>query len=147
MIQVLIVLMVLLLFLFSQYCSEMSRLYHRDDVWGRVARQLLSPPITVWRYDKRSPGSFSPRVGSALPPRLSLRPLARHRNLAMLVILYTVALICRAPPFLVLCSAILFWGVLVTLKAVIEPWSSARPQPRINVNNDTLNDSLADQTF
>ncbi|XP_026291595.1 sphingomyelin phosphodiesterase 4 isoform X2 [Frankliniella occidentalis] len=129
----------------EMYCSEMARLYHREDVWGRVARQILSAPMTVYRYDKRSPGSFSPRVGSALPPRLSLRPLARYRNLAMIAMLYIVALVCNAPPYAVLCSAILFWGVLVTVKAVIEPWGSTRPsQPRFS---DRLNDSLADQSF
>ncbi|XP_034252630.1 sphingomyelin phosphodiesterase 4 isoform X2 [Thrips palmi] len=130
----------------EMYCSEMARLYHSDGVWGRVARQLLSAPMTVWRYDKRSPGSFSPRVGSSLPPRLSLRPLARHRNLAMLAVLYIVALICRAPPLLVLFSAIIFWAVLITVRALIEPLNSARPPPS-RFNNDRLNDSLADQSF
>lgn len=128
-------------FLCLQYCSEMTRLYHREDVWGRVARQIFSAPITVWRYDKTSPGSFSPRVGNPLPPRLCLRPLARHRNLAMIAMLYIVALICKAPPVFVLCSAIIFWGVLLTVKAIFEPWNTTRqPQPRIN-------DTLADQTF
>lgn len=132
----------------EMYCSDMARLYHRDDVWGRVARQILSAPMTVWRYDKRSPGGFSPRVGSALPPRLSLRPLARYRTLGVLLVLYAVALLCRATPVAVLCSAIVFWGVLVTAKAVLEPWSSPRTaaaQPR--VLSHQMNDSLADQSF
>nr|CAI5857292.1 unnamed protein product [Callosobruchus analis] len=60
------------------------RLYHQPTFTGRLTRQLLCPPMTVYKYDKSIPGS--PRVSTNLPPRISLRFLASYRFLTYLCI-------------------------------------------------------------
>lgn len=65
-----------------QYGSNFYQLYHSPTFTGRLARQILCAPITIYRYDKTIPGS--PRVSSNLPPRVSLRFMASYRFLIYL---------------------------------------------------------------
>lgn len=64
---------------FLQYGPVFYRLYHSPSFWGRLSRELLCPPITVYKYTKTIPGS--PRVSSNLPPRVSLRFMAGYKFL------------------------------------------------------------------
>ncbi|XP_018579891.1 sphingomyelin phosphodiesterase 4 [Anoplophora glabripennis] len=66
------------------YGPNFYQLYHSPTFTGRLARQILCPPMTIYRYDKTIPGS--PRVSSNLPPRVSLRFMASYRFLTYLCI-------------------------------------------------------------
>lgn len=64
------------------YGPTFYQLYHNPSFFGRLSREILCPPITAYRYDKSTPGS--PRMGSNLPPRLSLRFMANYKFLGYL---------------------------------------------------------------
>ncbi|KAJ8917730.1 hypothetical protein NQ315_005179 [Exocentrus adspersus] len=66
----------------ERFGPDFYRLYHSPTFTGRLARQILCPPITTYRYDKSLPGS--PRVSSNLPPRISFRFMASYRFLTYL---------------------------------------------------------------
>ncbi|XP_072391535.1 sphingomyelin phosphodiesterase 4 [Diabrotica undecimpunctata] len=64
------------------YGPTFYQLYHSTAFVGRLSREILCSPITIYRYDKSIPGS--PRISSNLPPRLSLRFLANYTFLGYL---------------------------------------------------------------
>lgn len=59
-------------------------MYHNPTFWGRLSRELLCPPITVYHYSKSIP--WSPRVSNNLPPRVSLRFMANYQFITYFVI-------------------------------------------------------------
>ncbi|KAG5872702.1 hypothetical protein JTB14_008796 [Gonioctena quinquepunctata] len=61
------------------YSPRFYQLYHSPTFLGRLSREILCPPITVYHYDKSITGS--PRVSSNLPPRVSLRFAASYKFL------------------------------------------------------------------
>lgn len=63
----------------EQFGLHFSRLYSLPTFKGRLTRQLLCEPITVFSYDKTVQGS--PRVAKRLPPRVSFRQLASYKFL------------------------------------------------------------------
>ncbi|CAG9860561.1 unnamed protein product [Phyllotreta striolata] len=66
------------------YGPTFYQLYHSQSFVGRLSREILCPPITIYRYDKSTPGS--PRLSSNLPPRLSLRFMASYSFLSYLIL-------------------------------------------------------------
>ncbi|XP_056639509.1 sphingomyelin phosphodiesterase 4 isoform X1 [Diorhabda sublineata] len=66
----------------EMYGPTFYQLYHRASFMGKLSREILCPPTTIYRYDKSTPGS--PRLSSNLPPRLSLRFLANYTFLGYL---------------------------------------------------------------
>uniref|UniRef100_A0A6P7GG23 Sphingomyelin phosphodiesterase 4 n=1 Tax=Diabrotica virgifera virgifera TaxID=50390 RepID=A0A6P7GG23_DIAVI len=50
------------------YGPTFYQLYHSTTFVGRLSREILCSPITIYRYDKSTPGS--PRISSNLPPKL-----------------------------------------------------------------------------
>ncbi|XP_060529009.1 sphingomyelin phosphodiesterase 4 isoform X2 [Cylas formicarius] len=66
----------------ENFGTYFNQLYRRPTYCGRFSRQILCPPVTVYKYDKSMPGS--PRVDSNLPPRISLRPCASLKFLTYL---------------------------------------------------------------
>ncbi|XP_053595621.1 sphingomyelin phosphodiesterase 4 isoform X2 [Microplitis demolitor] len=61
-----------------KYETKIISMYNRNDFIGRIARKILQPPTTVIQLPKRTQSGFLPREERCLPPRLSLRILARH---------------------------------------------------------------------
>lgn len=59
------------------------QLYHSPTFGGRLSRQILCPPMTVYKYDKSIVGSS--RVNVHLPPRVSFRPCASYKFLGYLL--------------------------------------------------------------
>lgn len=58
-------------------------MWHRHDQMGRMARQILEPPLTVHSFDKsRGVSMVNERH---LGPRLNLRFLATYKTLALIV--------------------------------------------------------------
>lgn len=106
----------------EMYGNNLNELYHRNDVWGGIARQLLAPPCVYHFFDKSNPGNFAPRVAVNLPPRVSLRPLASHQTLTYLFLLGLFAFIYDYPiiPFYIF---ILFlYMILIFSRALISPY-------------------------
>ncbi|XP_022186537.2 sphingomyelin phosphodiesterase 4 isoform X2 [Nilaparvata lugens] len=91
------------------YRGEIGRLYYRQDCLGGVARQMLEGPRVIRTYDKSGPLGYSPRISYSLPPRLSLRLLAHHRTLLVLVLVYSVARLCSYPATLVFLVLLFAW--------------------------------------
>lgn len=60
-----------------QFGHVFQRLYYEPSFKGRLVRQLLCQPITVFNYDKSKEGS--PRVPKRLPPRISFRQIASYK--------------------------------------------------------------------
>ncbi|KAJ8967176.1 hypothetical protein NQ317_006522 [Molorchus minor] len=54
----------------EKYGPLFYRLYHSPTFRGKLTRQILCPPMTVYKYDKTIPGS---RVSSNLPPAFLTR--------------------------------------------------------------------------
>ncbi|KAL3268108.1 hypothetical protein HHI36_007235 [Cryptolaemus montrouzieri] len=61
-----------------------NSLYGNPSFQGRLTRQLLCEPITVFNYDKSKEGS--PRISKRLPPRVSFRQLASYKFLVYFII-------------------------------------------------------------
>ncbi|CAH0555499.1 unnamed protein product [Brassicogethes aeneus] len=76
----------------QQYGSLLYRMYHTHTFSGRLTRQILCPPQTVYKFDKSLPGS--PRVSTNLPPRVSFRSLASYKFLIYFTIFAMVCMAC-----------------------------------------------------
>lgn len=37
---------------FPQFGRDMNEYFQRADIWGKIARQILNPPMAVQRFDK-----------------------------------------------------------------------------------------------
>ncbi|XP_063239013.1 sphingomyelin phosphodiesterase 4 [Bacillus rossius redtenbacheri] len=127
----------------EMYGVEIFNVYHRGDVWGRIARQFLQPPLRIRVYDKSASHCGSPLVEEVLPPRLSLRSLANR---------WTAA---RLAGFLLAAWWALGWGPFtsaVLLLAACLAWASARallaplfasepaPRPRAPLPDDSFDE-------
>ncbi|XP_044271314.1 sphingomyelin phosphodiesterase 4 [Tribolium madens] len=73
----------------SNFRQKFCQLYYEQSYWGRLSRQLLSSPLTIYKYDKSKPGS--PRVSMELPPRVSLRYFASYHFWTYLMIGWIIA--------------------------------------------------------
>ncbi|EFA10294.2 Sphingomyelin phosphodiesterase 4-like Protein [Tribolium castaneum] len=73
----------------ENFRQKFCQLYYDQTYWGRLSRQLLCPPLTIYKYDKTKPGS--PRVSMELPPRVSLRYFASYHFWTYLMIGWIVA--------------------------------------------------------
>ncbi|CAL4233377.1 unnamed protein product, partial [Meganyctiphanes norvegica] len=77
-------------FLNKKYGTQLERLYYRENFISRLVRLILSPPETVYEYQKNSLGSPHRRVAVDLPARISLRFLASKHTLGMVMALCLV---------------------------------------------------------
>ncbi|XP_055904347.1 sphingomyelin phosphodiesterase 4 [Eupeodes corollae] len=63
----------------EMFSEEMQNIWNGSDIWGRLSRQVLSPPMTAQWFDKQR--GVSQLCEDQLPPRICLRPLASYKNL------------------------------------------------------------------
>ncbi|XP_065353387.1 sphingomyelin phosphodiesterase 4 [Cloeon dipterum] len=68
-----------------EYHFEIQSVHTREDLVGRVARQVLQPPTTISVYERNREG-YKVRTEKVLPARLSLRGLANAKLLFWLVV-------------------------------------------------------------
>lgn len=71
-------------FLF-QYHFQIQSLHTREDMVGRISRQVLQPPTAIGVYERNQDG-YKARTEKVLPARLSLRKLAHKRLVIWLTI-------------------------------------------------------------
>jgi Mitochondrial-associated sphingomyelin phosphodiesterase len=73
-----------------QYHFQIQALHTREDMWGRISRQVLQPPTAIGVYERNRDG-YKARTEKVLPARLSLRKLAHKRLLIWLAVSCLVA--------------------------------------------------------
>lgn len=121
-----------------QYYDDIMRTYHRNDFIGRISKNILEPPLTIYIYDKSIPG-HSQRIQKLLPPRFSFRYFASHRFLIYFILLLCLCYLIGYNPILIPFLLIIFWSFFVIIKSLCYIRS---------VNNQHhSNDSYQNQTF
>lgn len=50
----------------------------RNDIFGRIARQIIKPPTLVVNLPKRTPNGFTSGSEIRIPPRISFRIMANY---------------------------------------------------------------------
>ncbi|XP_055525669.1 sphingomyelin phosphodiesterase 4 isoform X2 [Wyeomyia smithii] len=60
------------------FSEEMDDLWHRDDLWGKLGRQILSPPMVTQTFDKSQ--GICVLKHDQLGPRICLRILASYTS-------------------------------------------------------------------
>lgn len=90
-----------------QFHRQLNDYWHRNDVVGRMVRQLLYPPMVVHSFDKSR--GYSRAIEDRLPARVNLRFLASYQSLVLLLVSFAVGqLMFGAPSYgffaLILCT-------------------------------------------
>ncbi|KAH0560300.1 hypothetical protein KQX54_003305 [Cotesia glomerata] len=111
-------------FINNKYEAKIISMYNRNDFIGRIARKILQPPTTVIQLPKRTSTGFLSREEHRLPPRLSLRFIARHDfSVLMIFGAFIFCLMGFSVPFFV-CFSWFLWVVYILIGAACEPWVS-----------------------
>lgn len=71
------------IFFLFQFENEFKELWSRNDIYGKLSRQILSAPVETRIFDKSA--GYSQLQIQELGPRLSLRKFARRQMIMMLV--------------------------------------------------------------
>lgn len=61
-----------------QYQDRLIEAYNREDIVGKVVRQILRPPTKVVQLPKRTSNGFSSGYEKELPPYLSFRTIGSY---------------------------------------------------------------------
>ncbi|XP_059484440.1 sphingomyelin phosphodiesterase 4 [Neocloeon triangulifer] len=106
-------------YLNREHHFEIQALHTREDMWGRLARQVLQPPTTISVYE-RGPEGYKVRTEKTLPARVSLRRLANTRLLFWLGVACLLAKICGFHFFLGLALPFLLFSGYIFVNALRE---------------------------
>lgn len=94
--------------------------YHRRDLYGTIARQLIEPPRLIYSYEKTIHGCVSPRVQKLLPPRISLRYFASHKFIYCFIIGIIIGRIFGYDTFFTIILGSLLIATVIFIKGVFE---------------------------
>lgn len=119
--------------LLLKHGPQIAEFWYRDDFYGRVARQFLAAPCLAYHFEKTAPGMPAPRVATALPPRVCLRPLAAHRTFYIIFFLIFVPYLMNYSFPLFHLSIFVAYCGYVAVKAGIEPYL---PKTRLQEERD-----------
>ncbi|XP_062537156.1 sphingomyelin phosphodiesterase 4 [Armigeres subalbatus] len=109
--------------------GEMNDLWNRNDLWGKLSRQILSPPMVSQTFDK-SQGVCMLKQEN-LGPRLCLRVLASYKSSFVILFSFFLGyLLFNAPSygFMLLVSTSFFYLVF---KSLLCDLLEVRTEPRI----------------
>jgi len=101
----------------EDFGPQICDLYYKQNFLGRLSRQILSPPMTIYKYDKSNPGA-SPRVPENLPPRISFRYFASQKFLFYLMIIVIFSKMFGYGYFTFVYVIFTMWFLYICLKAV-----------------------------
>lgn len=73
-------------------------------------------------YNKSSPGEYTPRVETVLPPRLSLRSFASHQIIVYMLVGMGLAWMFGYGPTTFFFVLLILWLFYVLLKAFLQSW-------------------------
>ncbi|KAG5684621.1 hypothetical protein PVAND_013844 [Polypedilum vanderplanki] len=99
--------------------DEFNSIYNRNDVYGRVSRQILSPPIETRIFDK-SAGYAELQVNN-IGPRLSLRKFASKTVIFLLLMSFIFGRIFFGASSVGFLTFILISTLYLFIKALISP--------------------------
>ncbi|XP_025835973.1 sphingomyelin phosphodiesterase 4 [Agrilus planipennis] len=124
----------------EEFYYHINRLYYDQSFVGRICREVVSPPITVYKYEKSNDG-LSPRIQESLPPRITLRPLASHKFLTYLALGFIVFNFCGYGIVSYLFFVFSLWSMSILLRVIIPKRRHCdSPTRLLNLN---LNDSFS----
>lgn len=66
----------------EMFSDEMDNIWKRSDIWGKISRQILSPPMKAQWFEKQR--GVSQFCEDQLPPRICLRFLASYKTLILI---------------------------------------------------------------
>ncbi|KAL1494759.1 hypothetical protein ABEB36_010305 [Hypothenemus hampei] len=125
----------------ENFGSTFYQLYHNRNYSGRLARQFLLPPMTVYKYDKSIIGS--PRVTEHLPPRISFRRYCSYKFLSYLCFGAFVAWLFHYRLDVYLLSIFFIYVLFKMLKAIPRHGFALRHgYPTEGFGNISFNDSF-----
>ncbi|CAG4989537.1 unnamed protein product [Parnassius apollo] len=101
------------------YGQQFSSLWHRNDFWGYVAREILQKPCTIQSYIK-DVTNHNNIVSQNLPPRLSLRRLGSHVLIFWISISYLIFRLFSNSTILYIVFLFSLWFLFVILKACLK---------------------------
>ncbi|XP_051170691.1 sphingomyelin phosphodiesterase 4 [Leptopilina boulardi] len=109
-------------FLNNKYQHELSRMYMRNDIFGRIARQIIKPPTLVVNLPKRTPNGFTSGSEIRIPPRISFRIMANYHVSGSIFfgILFFWILGYSMPVIFGL--SFISWLFYILARALCEPW-------------------------
>ncbi|XP_046389707.1 sphingomyelin phosphodiesterase 4 [Ischnura elegans] len=117
----------------EKYGDEIKTLYQLDNFKGRLARQVLCPPMTVRAVTGKE--EFNEEYIS-MPPRLSLRSLANQAVLMkMAIVIFVLSWIMGSGYFQGLIVFLLIWFLWLTVKAVLAPFLGCGVPPAPSSNS------------
>lgn len=92
----------------------METFWHRGDLVGRIARQVLSAPLVVHSFDKSH--GISRVCEQRLTPRINLRPLASYQAVSLIALSFTCGqLVYGVPSFGFIALLLLAAGYVLLL--------------------------------
>ncbi|XP_058818263.1 sphingomyelin phosphodiesterase 4 [Topomyia yanbarensis] len=108
--------------------SEMVDLWHRNDIWGKLSRQVLSPPIVTQTFDKSQ--GVCVLKQDTLGPRICLRLLASYKSSFVILCSFLFGyLVFNAPSYgFMLLVAITF--IYLLIKSIVGDVTTVRMEPR-----------------
>ncbi|XP_058443755.1 sphingomyelin phosphodiesterase 4 [Malaya genurostris] len=110
--------------------GEMDELWHRNDIWGKLSRQVLSPPMLTQTFDKSQ--GVCVLKQDTLGPRICLRLLASYKSSLVILCSFLFGyLVFNAPSYgFMLLVTITFMYLLI--KSLFGDVRSVRIDPRIS---------------
>nr|XP_022912671.1 sphingomyelin phosphodiesterase 4 [Onthophagus taurus] len=103
----------------ENYGYKIKSFYEDPTYIGKIARQIISPPITIYKYDK-SNYAQPRRIAERLPPRISLRFFASYKFLVYmsLGVLISTLFHYSIPTFIFFVFS--FWFCWICIKALFD---------------------------
>lgn len=98
------------------YGSQITQLWHRNDLWGYMAREVLQQPCSVQTY-VRDVTNHQNIARQDLPPRLSLRRLGSHAFVVWITIGYFFFKLLSFSGFFYVFIIALVWLLFIFTKA------------------------------
>lgn len=128
---------------YFQFQQDITKYYYKTNYIGRLTRQLLRPPMTIYKYDKSQEGR-SPRVAINLPPRISFRPLASHKFLVYMILGGLLSNLFGYSAYAFIFFVLIIWFFTICLKALFGSSQLNARRSAVNMPPNVLdfNDSM-----
>lgn len=101
----------------EMFSEEIQKVWNRSDIWGKVSRQILDPPMTAQWFDKEK--GVNQLCENQLPPRICLRPLASYKTLIFIATSLIIGQILWGAPSYGLFSLLLLLTIYIFILALI----------------------------
>lgn len=108
------------IFTILQFHNELNDCWHRNDIFGRIVRQILYPPMVVHSFDKSC--GYSKACEDRKLARVNLRFLASYQTLSVILLSFLLGqLLFGVPSFGLLALVLLSFFYLLVLSFINDP--------------------------